>query len=178
VVFKWDPRKAAANIRKHRIDFHEAVTVLNDALSTTFPDTDEPSVELRFVTVGFSTRGRILVVVQPRKTARSGSSAPGKLRLMNEGSMKKDNWKSASDLRPEYDFASMKGGVRRKYVTQDRAGTNLVLLDPELAEALPTDAAVNDALRAVLKIAEVVRLPNKTVQPRRTRRAAAERRVP
>jgi uncharacterized protein len=63
VVFKWDPRKAAANLNKHRIDFHEAATVLNDTLSTTFPDTDQSSVELRFVTIGMSTpRGRILVV--------------------------------------------------------------------------------------------------------------------
>jgi len=78
-------------------------------------------------------------------------------------------------MRPEYDFASMKGGVRGKYVTQYRAGTNIVLLDPELAEAFPTDAAVNHALRAVLKMAEVVRLPNKGLQPARTKRVAAER---
>jgi Ribonuclease toxin, BrnT, of type II toxin-antitoxin system len=58
VVFKWDPRKAAANLKKHRIDFHEAVTVLNDTLSTTFPDTDQSSVEPRFITIGMSTRGR------------------------------------------------------------------------------------------------------------------------
>jgi hypothetical protein len=78
--------------------------------------------------------------------------------------MKRDNRKSASKMRPEYDFASMKGGVRGKYVTPYRAGTNLVLLDHELAEAFPTDAGVNQALRAVLKTAEVVRLPNKTVR--------------
>ncbi len=86
--------------------------------------------------------------------------------------MKRDNRKSANDMRPEYDFASMKGGVRGKYVTQYRAGTNLVLLDPDLAEAFPTDAAVNDALRAVLKMTEAVRLRNKTLRPaaHRTRR--------
>jgi len=65
-------------------------------------------------------------------------------------------------MRPEYDFASMKGGVRGKYVKRYREGTNLILLDPELAEAFPTDAAVNDALRAVLKMTETVRLANKT----------------
>ncbi len=63
MVFKWDPREAAANLKKHRIDFHEAATVLNDVLSTTFPDTDQSSVETRFVTIGMSIRGRILVVV-------------------------------------------------------------------------------------------------------------------
>lgn len=63
MVFKWDPKKAAANIRKHGIDFHEAATVLGDSLSTTFPDDVHSSHELRFVTVGRSGRGRVLVVV-------------------------------------------------------------------------------------------------------------------
>jgi alpha-beta hydrolase superfamily lysophospholipase len=72
--------------------------------------------------------------------------------------MKKDKRKSTDDMRPEYNFASMKGGVRGKYAKRYRAGTNLILLDPELAEAFPTDAAVNRALRAVLKMTETVRL--------------------
>jgi len=80
----------------------------------------------------------------------------------NEGSMKKNNRKSNDDIRPEYDFASMKGGIRGKYARRYRAGTNLILLDPELAGAFPTDAAVNRALRAVLKMTETVRLAAKT----------------
>ena len=75
--------------------------------------------------------------------------------------MKKANRKSANDMLPEYDFASMKGGVRGKYAARYRGGTNLVLLDPEVAEAFPTDDAVNQALRAVLSMTQVVRLPNK-----------------
>ena len=90
--------------------------------------------------------------------------------------MKKGNRKPTDDIRPEYDFSTMKGGVRGKYVSRYRAGTNLVLLDAELAEAFPTDAAVNRALRAVLKMAEAVRLPNKTLPAERTKRVAAERR--
>ena len=90
--------------------------------------------------------------------------------------MKKSNQNSANDMRPEYDFASMKGGVRGKYVKRYRAGTNLILLDPDLAGAFPTDDAVNDTLRAVLKMTEVVRRRRKrTLQPRRTKRAAPER---
>jgi len=63
VVFRWDAQKAAANFKKHGIDFHEAATVLNDTLSTTFPDQGHSSFEPRFVTVGMSSCGRILVVV-------------------------------------------------------------------------------------------------------------------
>jgi hypothetical protein len=66
-------------------------------------------------------------------------------------------------MRSEYDFASMKGGVRGKYEAQYSAGTNLVLLDPEVAEAFPRDAAVNQALRAVLSMTKAVRLPNKAL---------------
>jgi hypothetical protein len=79
--------------------------------------------------------------------------------------MKKANQKLKDDIRPEYDFASMKGGVRGKYVKKYRAGTNLVPLDPEVARAFPTDAVVNQALRAVLSVTKVVRLPNKALQP-------------
>ena len=68
--------------------------------------------------------------------------------------MKKASRKSADDMRPEYDFASMKGGVRGKYVKQYRAGTNLMLLDPELIEFFPTAAAVNAALRTVLHMTQ------------------------
>jgi len=91
---------------------------------------------------------------------------------MNAGSMKRASRRSTEDMRSEYDFASMKGCVRGKYVSRYRAGTNLVLLDPTLAEAFPTDAAVNQALRAVLDMAKVVRLPDKELQasPRKARR--------
>jgi hypothetical protein len=67
VVFRWDARKAAANLKKHGIDFHEAATVLHDTLSTTFPDEAHSSFEPRFVTVGMSSRGRILVVVHTER---------------------------------------------------------------------------------------------------------------
>lgn len=64
MVFKWDPRKATANLTKHGVDFHEAATVLSDTLSTTYPDTDHSgTAEPRFVTIGMSERNRILVVV-------------------------------------------------------------------------------------------------------------------
>jgi len=43
------------------------------------------------------------------------------------------------DLRPEYDFSRMKGGVRGKYVERYRTGTNIVLLDPDVAQAFPTN---------------------------------------
>jgi hypothetical protein len=68
--------------------------------------------------------------------------------------MKKEIDELEDELRPEYDFSKMAGGVRGKYVERYRAGTNLVLLDPDIAEAFPTDASVNEALRLLLQIAQ------------------------
>lgn len=58
------------------------------------------------------------------------------------------------ELSAEYDFAQMQGGVRGKYVERYRTGTNLVLLDPDVAQAFPNDAAVNEALRLLIQIAQ------------------------
>ena len=62
MVFSWDPGKAAANLTKHHIDFREAATVFDDLLSTAFPDADHSISERRFLIVGASVRGRVLVV--------------------------------------------------------------------------------------------------------------------
>jgi hypothetical protein len=57
----------------------------------------------------------------------------------------------ADQLRPEYEFEKLKGGVRGKYLKRYRAGTNLALLAPEVRAAFPTDRAVNRALRSLMK---------------------------
>jgi uncharacterized DUF497 family protein len=61
VSFEWDSQKAAVNLRKHGIDFADAVTVLADDLAITVPD--QQSQEDRFVTLGVDALGRLLVVV-------------------------------------------------------------------------------------------------------------------
>ena len=60
------------------------------------------------------------------------------------------------DLRPEYDLATLlKGAERGKYATAFARGTNLVLLAPDVARAFPTEEAVNEALRLVMRLAEL-----------------------
>ncbi|MBJ7899522.1 MAG: hypothetical protein GC158_06310 [Cyanobacteria bacterium RI_101] len=74
---------------------------------------------------------------------------------MNGGFMKMESdHELEDDLRPEYDFTKMQGGVRGKYVERYRAETNVVLLDPDVAQAFPTSSAVNEALRLLMQIAE------------------------
>ena len=60
------------------------------------------------------------------------------------------------DLRPEYDLTELlKGGVHGKYAERYRAGVNLVRLEVDVARAFPTEEAVNEALRLVMKMAEL-----------------------
>lgn len=58
------------------------------------------------------------------------------------------------ELRSEYDFTQMEGGIRGKYVERYRQGRNLVLLDPDVAQAFPNDKTVNDALRLLIQVAQ------------------------
>jgi hypothetical protein len=73
---------------------------------------------------------------------------------MNNDFTNKTNNLESDDLRPEYDFSQMSGGIRGKYVERYRTGQNLVLLDPDIAQAFPTSQSVNEALRLLLQIAQ------------------------
>ena len=60
------------------------------------------------------------------------------------------------ELRPEYDLKPLlQSGVRGKYVERYQSGTNLVLLDPDVAMAFPDEQAVNEALRLVLQLTRI-----------------------
>ncbi|OFV98570.1 MAG: hypothetical protein A3H28_04310 [Acidobacteria bacterium RIFCSPLOWO2_02_FULL_61_28] len=89
------------------------------------------------------------------------------------------------DLRPEYDLSKLKGGVRGKYYRKATSGTNLVLIEPELADVFPDTESVNRALRLLVDTAEAAAgparhrpsEPNKRLRPtaRKRRRFAVER---
>lgn len=70
--------------------------------------------------------------------------------MKTTGTKKPPSKAKPGEMRREYDFT---GGVQGKYVEQYGRGTNVVLLDPELAEAFPDSKSVNDALRGLLKVA-------------------------
>jgi len=67
VNFEWDPRKSETNLRKHRVSFHEAATVFADPLTLTYPDPDHSIFEQRFLTIGTSNTGRLLIVAHTDK---------------------------------------------------------------------------------------------------------------
>jgi hypothetical protein len=61
--------------------------------------------------------------------------------------------KRLGDLRSEYELSSLGKGVRGKYFDRSTAGSNVVLIDPDLSKAFPTEKAVNDALRLLVNVA-------------------------
>ncbi len=69
------------------------------------------------------------------------------------------------EMRPEYDLTKLSGGVRGKYYREAQAGSNLVLIDPDLASIFPDGEAVNRALRVLADAAQIS-------TPRKRRRRA------
>ena len=75
IEIRWDPRKAASNLRKHKVTFQEAETIFDDKLSTTKPDPDHSIDERRFITVGLSSRQRLILVAH--------TEDPGEIRIIS-----------------------------------------------------------------------------------------------
>jgi len=69
LTFEWDEEKARENLRKHKVSFEEAKTVLMDPWSITIPDPDHSIDEERFLDVGTSLKGRLLVVAYTERGA-------------------------------------------------------------------------------------------------------------
>jgi hypothetical protein len=81
--------------------------------------------------------------------------------------MKKTKPDDRDELRPEYRREDLGKGIRGKYFAAYQKGTNLVLLNPDIAKAFPTSEAVNEALRGLLELTEQTN--------RLTRRSSARR---
>ena len=67
---------------------------------------------------------------------------------------KTEKRKNSDELRSGYDLAVLSGGVRGKYTARYNAGTNLVLLSPDIAKHFPDDRSVNSALRGLVRAAK------------------------
>lgn len=68
--FEWDENKASANFQKHGIQFDEAKTVFNDPNSIAMPDTRFSPEEDRYIDIGFSAQGRLLVVIYTERNSK------------------------------------------------------------------------------------------------------------
>lgn len=71
IEFEWDPLKARANLGKHPVTFQAAATVLRDPLAITIFDPDHSEEEARYITIGASARGRLLMVAHTDRGVRT-----------------------------------------------------------------------------------------------------------
>ena len=67
IIFEWDARKARTNLEKHKVSFEEAQTIFVDPFLVTFPDEFHSQTEERFISIGISTRERVLLVVHTER---------------------------------------------------------------------------------------------------------------
>lgn len=68
--FEWDPKKAADNLREHKVSFDEAASVFGDALAVTYADPEHSISEERLITFGRSLQNRLLVVSHTDRSPR------------------------------------------------------------------------------------------------------------
>lgn len=68
--FEWNPDKATGNLEKHGVSFQETVTVFNDPLSVTFPDPNHSIGESRYIIIGISRFGQLLIVAHTDRLER------------------------------------------------------------------------------------------------------------
>ncbi len=164
--FEWDPKKAQANISKHGVSFEEAVTVFEDWHSITVTDPEHSIGEERFYLLGDRNAVTYWWSVIRTAVTTFESSAPGMRMHGKRSSMRKSDKTSKTEAVPDIDFS---GGVRGKYAARYAAGTNVVVLSPDVAEVFPDSMAVNEALRTL------VRLSGKSVRmaPARKKRTSA-----
>jgi hypothetical protein len=121
-----------------------------DPRSLTIPDPVHSELENRFITVGSSHRGKLLVVVHAEEATIFALLARESRADENDGVMKKAPKKNNEMLR-EYDFSQ---GVRGKYAQRYARGSNVVVLEPDVAKVFPNAQAVNSSLRS---LAEIIR---------------------
>lgn len=67
LTFEWDDVKAKANFKKHKISFEEGKTIFNDPFLFTFPDTEHSLNEERYINIGLSANGRVLVLTHTER---------------------------------------------------------------------------------------------------------------
>ena|SRR6266851_395333 len=116
----------------------------------------------RAVHYGWNVEERPRLDLWPIPTAAriSGLSAPATRRCASENIMKKrtERRKPIDELRREYDLSKLEDGVRGKYATRYQAGTNLVLLSPDVAKYFPDEQSVNMALRKLIHVTKVKKI--------------------
>src|SRR5206468_10305324 len=151
--FEWDAAKAERNLKEHGVSFHDATTIFRDTLSITILDPDHSDSENRFVDKACLIVWNCSWCRTPNARTGFESSAHDERHGRNAKIMKKQSRRKRSEdkdtMRREYDFS---GGVRGKHAAKYAEGTNVVVLEPDVAREFRTTEQVNETLRAVSKL--------------------------
>ncbi len=67
LTFEWNEEKAKENLKKHKVSFKEAKTIFNDPFLMTFPDSEHSEDEQRYINIGSSSKGQVLVVIHTER---------------------------------------------------------------------------------------------------------------
>ena len=67
LTFEWDEEKANSNLKKHKISFEEGKTIFDDPFLLTFPDLEHSEIEERYINIGTSAKGRILILIHTER---------------------------------------------------------------------------------------------------------------
>jgi uncharacterized protein len=151
--FEWDPGKAATNLHKHGVSFTEASSVFADPLASIFPDTEHSDSESREILVGYSERGRLLIVsfTERPPNVRIISARVATPRRTSQPRKQPPRYQAMSDeLKDEYAFDYSKAKPNR-FASAMAKGGRLVVLEPEVAAAFHESHEVNAVLKALLK---------------------------
>jgi len=154
VRFKWDARKAASNLKKHKISFDEATSVFRDPLAVIFDDEDHSADEGREIIIGHSLLNRLVLVCFTERQNGDVRILRANSPAKNEKTMKKARASKTrknvdSEMRPEYRFDYRKGRPNR-FASRANDEALIVLVDPDIAEVFPNSESVNRALRALI----------------------------
>ena len=155
LLFEWDPKKARLNFKIHGITFDEASTVFRDPLSDTIKDPlhsgRRGTLRPDWTIYSGATPG-----YRPIGKRRSNSYCQRQVSDKQGEGLSMKRIKSDPDMLEEYDFT---GGVRGKYAKRYAEGTNVVVIDPDVAKYFPDHESVNEALRSLTKIIKRQRKP-------------------
>jgi uncharacterized DUF497 family protein len=145
--FEWDSTKAKKNIKIYGISFDEASSAFKDTLSLTIYDPLHSEDEERQILIGNSHQNRLLVIVHTERGSKIRIQAQEKRRSRKGANMKK--MRKDPDMLEEYDFSK---GIRGKYAKRYAEGTNVIVIEPDIAKYFPDHDSVNQALRSLSEI--------------------------
>jgi uncharacterized protein len=159
--FVWDPRKDAANSRKHRVGLSEALTVFADPLARIFDDPEHSSEEVREIIVGHSGQRRLLIVCFTERRGTIRIMAPAR-QPGASGSIMKKMYRSRTrdEIRPEYPFDYGESRPNR-FAAHMRGKVVAIMLEPDVARFFETSESVNRLLRSVISA-----VPQRRTRPR------------